>query len=310
MIKTNIVIDGSYLLYKSVFMLKKTKTIDLDLENLLHIELNKLIRSYDYDNIYFVSDMGSSWRKEIFQTYKQDRKKDESIDWKTNINKYEFPKIEGDDIIAFIVNKSNELGYSNIIIGNDKDLHQLIKFDINKKYINILWNYKMSDGRVYFPENYQIFFNSIKNEESAEIDLFDEDYFDADFIEFLNGLINQTKLTEINNEESLFIKIIHGDNSDKIPSIYKKNNRGIGETGAKKIYKLYKEIYPDKIEFNNDDFLMRVVEIVSYDKKLEDLTEQKVIFLNAKDNRKLIKLDKEYMPTHLNNMLVNFVKID
>ena len=124
MIKTNIVIDGNYILYKSVFILRKTRSIDIDLEDLLHIELNKLVRAYSYDNIYFVSDMGQSWRKELFSNYKKERKKDEKIDWenvmnifdsfkdeiaqKPNIQMYEISKIEGDDLVAYIVNESNK----------------------------------------------------------------------------------------------------------------------------------------------------------------------------------------------------------
>lgn len=324
MIKVNLCVDGNYILYKSVFMLRQTRTIDIDLEDLLHIEFNKIIRSYTYDNVYFVSDMGASWRKELFHTYKEGRKKDEKIDWdnvhnifdgfkdelseKQNINMYEIPKIEGDDIIAYIVNKSNEKGYSNVIIGNDKDLHQLLRFDLNKNYINILWNFKMSDERSYFPENYQIFFDSIENG-SNEIDLFEENDFDSDFINFLEGLNGKTKLFEVNNEEALFTKIVSGDNSDKIDSIYKKNDRGIGEKGADKIYKLYKDIYPEPIDFNDDNFLRKLVGVVAYSKKFDDNTEKKAVYLNAKDNRMLIKLDEKYMPGHLYGIMSNKVKI-
>ena len=37
---------------------------------------------------------------------------------------------EGDDIIAYIVNENNKLGYSNVIIASDSDLHQLLRFDL------------------------------------------------------------------------------------------------------------------------------------------------------------------------------------
>ena len=323
MIKVNMCIDGSYLLYKCVFILRKTKSINMDLEDLLHIEFNKIIRSYDYNNIYFVSDLGASWRKEIFDAYKKGRKKDDKIDWenvyniydsfkdelnnRNNVSVYEFPKIEGDDIIAYVVNQSNKIGYSNVIVASDKDLHQLLKFDLNNNYINIMWNFKTSDERTYYPENYQIFFDSVEN--NREVDLFEENDYDVDFLNFLEGLAARTKSFEINNEEALFTKIVQGDNSDKIPSIFKRGNRGIGEKGAEKIYKMYKDIYSEPVDFNSDDFLRKLVGVVAYDKKFDDNTEKKVVYLNAKDNRMLIKLDEIYMPSYLYGMIKNKVVI-
>jgi len=305
-------------------MLRQTRSIDADLEDLLHIEFNKIVNSYNFDNIYFVSDMGASWRKDLFNTYKEGRKKDEKIDWdnvfnifngfkdelseRVNVSMYEFPKIEGDDLIAYIVKESNYVGYSNVIIASDKDLHQLLKFDLNKGYINIMWNFKMSDERTYFPENYQILIDSIEKG-SDEVDLFEEDYFDSDFINFIEGLGGRTKLFEINNEQALFTKLVSGDNSDKIPSIFKRNGRGYGDIGAVKIYKMYKDIYPEPIDFNSDDFLKKLVGVVAYDKKIEDNSEKKVVYLNAKDNRMLIKLDEKYMPNHLFGIIKNKVKI-
>jgi len=325
MVKVNLCIDGNYILYKCVFILRQTRSIDGDLEDLLHIEFNKMIRSYEFDNIYFVSDMGASWRKDLFTTYKEGRKKDDKIDWenvfnifdsfkdeleaRNDVNMYQLKKVEGDDIIAYIVNQSNNIGYSNIIIASDKDLHQLLKFDLNNNYINVMWNFKTSDERTYLPENYQIFFDSIESTSSGEFDLFEENDFDGDFINFLEGLATRTKSFEINNEEALFTKIVSGDNSDKIPSIFKRNGRGYGEKGAAKVYKMYKDIYTEPIDFNGDDFLRKLVGVVAYDKKFDDNTEKKVVYLNAKDNRLLIKLDEIYMPGYLYGLMKNKIEI-
>lgn len=325
MIRTSLIIDGNYLLYKSVFALRQSKSIDMDLENVLFNDFNRVIHTYNYDDIFFASDMGSSWRKDNFPSYKSDRKKDELVDWenvyniynsfkeelyeKPNINMYEFPKLEGDDIVAYLTNKLNEKGYSVVIIANDKDLHQLIKFDINKGYVNILWNNRLSDSKVYMPENYQVYVDSLKN--SKSIDLFDdESEYDNEFIKFLEELKYKNKVVEINNEKSLFCKIVEGDNSDNIKSIYMKDGRGIAEKGAEKVYELYKDIFAEPINFDDPDFLHKMVEIVSYYKKVEeDDTLKKVIFLNTIDNMKLIRLEEKYLPEHLLKQMQDKIKL-
>jgi 5'-3' exonuclease len=53
-----------------------------DLLNLLINDLDKITKTFSYDNIYFCSDSkGGNWRKSIYKDYKGNRKKDESIDW-------------------------------------------------------------------------------------------------------------------------------------------------------------------------------------------------------------------------------------
>jgi len=331
MIKSNIVLDGNYLLMKNVFILKKLRALS-DLQMLLERDYDKITRSFPFDNIYFVSDSReSNWRKQVYKEYKGKRKKDIDIDWdfvfetydnfkeiiktKRNNKLLEFPGLEGDDFIAHIITTSNKKGYSNILVASDGDLQQLLDYDINNNYINVQWNYRFSDERLYLPENYQLFLDSINNSESTDIFSLDNS---SDFSNYIENLINRTKIKSIIKEQLLFEKIVQGDNSDNIPSIIKikdgklnPEGRGIGESGAKSVYKLYKEIHPEAIDIHSDIFLSRLMEVILYYKKIknaeQDMKDQ--IIKNIIFNRMLITLDSKYLPVHINENLNNHFDI-
>ena len=75
--KVNIIIDGNYLLYKDVFILKKLRRIKQDLSELLMNDFKKLSKSFSFDNIYFVSDSREgNWRKMEYKEYIEFRKHD------------------------------------------------------------------------------------------------------------------------------------------------------------------------------------------------------------------------------------------
>lgn len=326
--KTQLIIDGNYILQKCTYILKTNRQIKEGLSDLLISEFKKMSKSYYYDRIFFVSDSkGGSWRKLIFADYKGKRKKDESIDWefvyktydtykdyvksRTNVKFLELRNIEGDDFIAHIVKTSNKEGYSNVIVASDIDINQLLIYDINKNYINIQWNYKFSDEKLYLPENYQLFLSeSIKQ----DVDMFN--ISQDDFVGHLENIISKTTIKIINREESVFCKIVWGDPSDNISSIIKskggeidEEGRGIGKDGAKTIYKVYKEIYPDPINFDSDDFLNKLIDVIIYVKKIKNVSKDPI-----KDkitlNKKLIILDDKYMPQHIkDNMINHYVEV-
>jgi hypothetical protein len=320
MIKSNIILDGSYLLYKNVFILKKLKALP-DLLDLLERDFNTLSKAFTFDNVYFASDSReSNWRKLVYKEYKGKRKKVD-IDWefvfktydefkerlalRNNVKLLEYSGLEGDDFIAYIVKKSNKEGFSNIIIASDGDLQQLLTFDLNKNYINIQWNYRFSDQRLYLPKNYQLFLDKLNNSENNDIFSLDND---TEFYQFIVSLIQKTKIADVIQEQIIFEKIVQGDTSDNIISIIKIKNgvydekgRGIGKEGAKSVYKLYKEIHPEPIVIESDDFIKKLVDVVIYYKKiknppleLKEKVKENIIF-----NRMLITLDTQYMPEQI-----------
>lgn len=326
--RTALIIDGNYLLHKDVFILYQMKSLHQDLQKLMRIDIEKMMKMYPFDDVYFVSDSKIGyWRKQEFSAYKSDRKSDDKIDWEWVYGEYDslidfmsnLPTIkqlqidlaEGDDIIAYLVNHNNELGYSNVIVAADSDLHQLVRFDLSEEYINIAYNYKFSDERTYFPENYNVFFSEMKR--NATSTLFDMNQ-DDEYLIFLEGLIERTKVIEIVKEELLFVKLIKGDKKDSIPSVYHKKTKtdklmGIGEAGALSVYNLYKEIYDEPIDFDSNDFVSRATEMVLFSKNITDEKAPELIMNNIKRNRKLTILTDNYLPTSLLDTFNNKIKL-
>jgi len=214
--------------------------------------------------------------------------------------------MEGDDLIAYIVNENNKRGISNVIMAADGDLHQLIRFDLGLEYINIMYNYKFSDERTYWPKNYNVFIKEMyKTVGNTLWDMND----DTEFLTFLEDLEFKTKTKEVSPEESLFCKMVSGDKKDNVPSVYIKDKRGIGETGSLSIYRLYKETNQEMIDFDSNDFINRLVEIISYSKKITDDTVKEDIKTKLMRNRKLLKLDENYLPSELKEQMINKVRI-
>ena len=132
MIVCDLVIDGNYILSKLTFTLHKNNILYGSLYTSLEMCINNYRKLFPFAKVYLVSDSKEySWRKSIYKEYKSHRKKDSDIDWNFVINTYddfksnlskikikvlEYPQVEGDDWISFIVKKSNEKGRSTFII--------------------------------------------------------------------------------------------------------------------------------------------------------------------------------------------------
>lgn len=319
--KLNLIIDGNYILIKSVFMLFKSKLLYSELDTLLYKEVNKLSELYAFDNVYFATDSILNWRKKIYPEYKAKRVKSEDIDWdfvfktydefkerlasKPNINLLSIPLAEGDDIIAYITKESNKLGYSNLIVSSDGDGFQLLDYDISDCWINIIYNNKKTDEKVFLPPNYKVFFSHADNA-SKNQSLFDDDDI-SEISNFLKHFIVKSKMVEKNKERSLFVKLVFGDVGDNIKSIYEGQTatgkpRGIGEIGAENLYDLYKETYPEDIDFFGDLFVNRLSELVCYVKKVNPATLDEVkskVKNNIIFNMRLIVLDERYIPSDI-----------
>lgn len=325
MIKINLVIDGNYIINKLAFIFKNERSFYVDFPAAIRKDFERATALYNFDNIYFISDSKSSWRKRFYSDYKGKRKKDSEIDWpyvfqmydefkeelktKSNVNMYQIDELEGDDIIAYLVKESNKLGYSNLIISNDRDIHQLLEFSTSNNYINFIYNFKLTEEKLYISNNYEIFVSNIKKNN----DIFDLDN-DDDFKEFLYNLVRKCNVNEINSEESLFCKLITGDKGDNISSCYYKvsdngNKRGIGDAGSEKIYKIYKDIHKESIDFESEQFIHNLSEVINYDKKINDEIILNEVKSNLKQNRFLIRLNSEYIPKTILDKLKTTAKI-
>jgi len=324
MISVNLLIDGNYMLYRSVFILHKLRTLYGDLETLLLNEYNNISNAYPFHVIYFISDSKKSWRKSYLSYYKGKRKREENIDWefvfdtfetfkekiKTRHNclLYQIDPFEGDDIIAHIVNESNKEGISNLIVSNDGDLHQLLKFSITDNYINLLYNHKFQDEKLYVPKNYSIFLKHV--EDTTEGDIFDLND-DIDFINYFDKITSKAKIVNIDKEISYFKKIVAGDIGDNILSVIKftKDTKGIGDKGAESVYAMYKQKFPGEIDFDSDEFVMNLSNIISIYKKNKEIDFKEKVEENIKLSRKLTRLDGIYLPEGYHQLLYDSIKI-
>lgn len=325
--RTNLVIDGNYLLSKDVFILYNMKTLYSDLGQLLRNDLEKLIRLHPFNDVYFVSDSKFRWRKNFYSTYKESRKHDDKIDWdavyeiyedfkeevrnKPNAHLCEVKWAEGDDLVAYIVNEGNKKGISNLIVASDSDLHQLLRFDLGKSYINIAYNYRFTDEKTFYPENYSIFIDHISTTSTSS--LFDMNE-DVDFLQLIDDFDIKTKTVEVSGEELLFTKMVSGDKKDSIPSAYQSLTktgkvRGIGKAGGLTIYKLFKETNNDAIDFDSDEFIDAITDIVCFNKKVTDKTIYTTVKENMIRNRKLLILTDKYIPTELYDEFKDTIKI-
>lgn len=320
--KASLIIDGNYLLNKDVFILYEMRTLYSDLGTLLRKDLTNLTKKYSFDQIYFVSDSKMRWRQEYYKEYKQNRKADTKIDWEfvykeyttfrneiknlPSVQSYQVDWAEGDDLISYIVDENNKKGISNVIVAADGDIHQKVRFDLGLEYINIMYNYKFSDERTYWPKNYNVFFKEMNKVAGSSLwDMND----DNEFLTFLEDLEYKTKTEEVSPEETLFCKMVAGDKKDNVPSVYIKNDRGIGKTGGKTIYRLYKETNKENIDFDSDNFINTLAELISYSRKITDNIVVEDVKQKLIRNRKLLKLDENYLPLEIKEQMIEKVKI-
>ena len=223
-----------------------------------------------------------------------------------NVNFLSFDKAEGDDIIAYIVKENNSRNVSNVIISNDSDLHQLLKYDTHNGYINMMYNYKYSDERSYWPNNFNIFLHYL---DSNSADIFDMNN-NEEFTFYLSSLISKTKVKEVIPEKSLFVKIVSGDKKDNILSSYKAPlGRGIGEEGASKIYDMYLQAY-QTIDFDSDEFVTNVTNVISFYKKIKEESELSKIRNSIRFNIRMLRLENQYLPQNLLEKMKNSINVD
>jgi 5'-3' exonuclease len=312
----NCIIDGNYILSRLVFTLHKNNLLYGALTQSLENSIGNYKKMYPFCNIYVVSDSKEkSWRKNLNSSYKATRKKDSDIDWGFVYKAYdefksslrgvkllESPRIEGDDWISFLVQKNNEKGQSNFIVSNDYDIKQLIRFDLDAEWINFMSNEMYNQEKIFLPSNYQIFLNKVGNKNNNDIfDLNDN----QEFINLMNRFINKYNLNEINSIQSLLIKVISGDISDNIQSVYHSTKsgkiRGIGAKGAQSIYETYLSEFGDP-SLQDPDLFENIADIICEKKKISKTNIDHIVD-KINQNMKLIDLRVHNFPDEIvNNM--------
>lgn len=321
--KLNLIMDGNYLLSRLVFTLQKNNLLYGALYLSLENTISNYKKIYPYNKIYMVSDSKEkSWRKTILSEYKSTRKKDSDIDWdfvyktynefKSNLSGVkllESPGIEGDDWISFVVNETNNNNESNMIISNDYDIKQLVSFNFDNLWINFMTNEMFNQEKVFLPKNYQIFIDKVNKLPNNDIFNLNDN---NDFINMFDKFNTKYQIVEVNPIESLISKVISGDVSDNIKSVYQvtKNGktRGIGNKGSLTMIESYISEFGE-LSLNDPDLYENIADIICEKKKLSKSMIGKIVS-NINNNMKLIDLRMDNFPDEiLNSMNEKYSKV-
>ena len=312
MIICDLIIDGNFILSKLVFTLNKNNILYGSLQQALNNAIANYRRLHPFSNVYLVSDSKEkSWRKKIIGEYKSQRKRDNDIDWKFVYQTYsdfkeeligvkvmEAPHVEGDDWISYCVNKSNSEGRSTIIVSNDHDIKQLLKYSMDPLWINIMINEMYGREKLFIPNNYQIFINKVSKLPNDDIFNLNDN---SEFLSLLDRFITKYNIVEIDPVEELFLKLVSGDKSDNINSawfqIKNGKKRGIGIKGAQGVYDRYIEEFGE-IELNDPDLFENIADLICEKKKLSK-TKISDIVENIEFNSKLIDLRIDNIPDEI-----------
>ncbi len=301
--KVDLVIDGNFVLSKLVFTLHKNNIL-YGLNKALETAVSNYRKWYPFANIYLVSDSREkSWRKEFIDQYKTNRKKDSDIDWVFVYNAYdefkqqisngikvlEAPTVEGDDWISYLVERANRNSRSVIIVSNDYDIKQLVKYNLDPLTINVMTNEMYNKEKLFLPKNYQIFINSVKKLPNDDVFNLNDN---SEFLLLMDRFINKYEIHEINPIESLFVKLIAGDQSDNINSVWSQvrngRKRGIGAKGAQGIYNEYLTEFGE-VSLTDPDLYENMADLICEKKKLSK-SQIPSIVSNIERNVKLIDL--------------------
>jgi 5'-3' exonuclease len=210
----------------------------------------------------------------------------------------EAPHVEGDDWISFLTTKANLEGRSTIIVSNDYDIKQIVNWNLNPLYINIMTNEMYNKEKLFMPKNYQIFISNVRNLPNNDIFNLNDN---VEFLGLLDRFLTKYEIVEIDPMESLVIKIISGDQSDNIGSVWSQikngKKRGIGTKGAKTIYDNYLVEFGE-INLEDPDLFENIADLICEKKKLSK-TQIESIVENINSNVKLIDLRLQNLPDEI-----------
>ena len=178
----------------------------------------------------------------------------------------------------------------------------IVKVGLNPLFINIMTNEMYNKEKLFLPKNYQVFLNKVSKLPSNNIFELNDN---SDFLLLLNRFISKYEINEINPVESLMIKVISGDTSDNIGSVWSvvKNGkkRGIGDKGAKSIYDEYIKEFGE-VNLTDPDLYENIADLICEKKKLSK-TQIESIVENIRGNMKLIDLRLHNLPDEIINKM-------
>lgn len=185
-----------------------------------------------------------------------------------------------------------------MVVSNDHDIKQLIKFDLDDLWINFMSNEMFNKQKIFLPKNYRILIDKI--EKLPNDDIFELNN-NNEFLSMIKKFEDRHEINEINGLESLIIKIISGDSSDNIQSVYQVNKggrtRGIGTKGAYSVYEKYIQEFGE-ISLEDPDLYENIADIICEKKKLSKSMIGKIVS-RIHQNMKLVDLRVENFPNEI-----------
>lgn len=266
--KVLLVIDWSNIMYRSLFMHqlynKNGCTYDRkeDMQSFIYkfaVDACSIINMFKPNKVILATDGQKSWRKNILDTYKSNRVKNENINWENIYTcSNDLQKImqnagidvcyvdhgEADDIMAMckenVFEKYND--YNIIIVSADADIRQLIDFNKDNKQYCVVYNTTGrgvgSKRRMYATQS---FIDWVNTEETCDI------FFDGvdDNKHYIKDLLSANPIIDLtvdNPDDVVLSKILCGDDGDDVPAFYGYYNNGkwvrITPSKSKKILSL------------------------------------------------------------------------
>jgi 5'-3' exonuclease len=286
--------------------------------------------------IIFTQD-SKSWRKDLFPAseYKANREQDSKIHW-SNVHKVveEFTHFlkekgviihrvqgaEGDDLIYAWTSALNSKGENCIIWSGDTDLMQLVNYNRSTDAYTIWYDNTRSKLSVYpgfrkyleikdgsNPKDYEDIFNTdslliISNQVKDEIKL------------FINS--NSLEINEIFCDEYVLSKILTGDKSDNIKSVYSVEKMGktgkprtskISEEKAKSIVATFKKRHGrfSSMYLFDESYKAEILKLIASEMKL---TSHEELLPNLELNTNLILLHSSTIPETLQIIMFNHIE--
>lgn len=203
-------------------------------------DLTALLRAFNPYAVVFCADARHSWRKDVIDTYKQNRVRSEKLNWDmifTALDKFrkhletmgfvfaETPHAEADDMMCLIkellFKDSDMSDYNCICVTSDADIRQLIGFSKTTSQYFMVYNEigKGRDGkcRLFTDADIMQWYNTC----NEQITIFNMTG-DEDKAYIRNILESNPKiiLEETDPANILLSKIFCGDDGDNVPAFY------------------------------------------------------------------------------------------
>lgn len=325
-----LIIDGHNFFFRSLwscFRQGRSKVLttqkDMDsYEKKLMVDFCSTVKSVSsiITDIVFVRD-SHSWRKDLLlqQEYKGNRKKiQDNID-KTGfvsatnnfvetlksvgVKVSQAERSEGDDLIYAWSEKLFNEGKSSLILSTDRDLNQLVKC-VND--VHIVQYSPMSD-KLFVSDGTEHMISELMNRPvPTQENLFNEVFAISIENDPFERFLENVSVETVDSEKVRFSKIVGGDVSDNIYSVYYKpgngttRGRGIGPKTVEKIYDEFRKRLGCDFDYHiyGQEDSMKLLCNVIYDvvKINDEEFTRRMLFENIKTNVSLVSLTDETIP--------------